>query len=66
MKKATSNGNLSTPMEKSAKVEEVNGASTYATNYEYNTRDELTKITDALGNINTLTYDTLGQTKIPN
>ena len=48
---------------KISKVEEVNGASTYATTYEYNKRDELTKITDALGNVNTLTYDTLGRRK---
>ncbi len=48
---------------KISKVEEVNGSNTYATNYEYNVRDELTKITDALGNVNTLTYDTLGRRK---
>lgn len=41
------------------KVEEHNGASTYATTYEYDALDSLTKLTDALGNIRNFTYDGL-------
>ena len=45
------------------KVEEVNGVNTYATNYEYDSRDNLTKIIDASNNISTFTYDSLGRKK---
>jgi RHS repeat-associated protein len=43
------------------KVEEVNGASTYTTNYEYDGNINLTKITDALGNVRNFTYDGLSR-----
>jgi len=43
------------------KVEEVNGVNIYTTNYEYDSRDNLTKITDAVNNISTFTYDSLGR-----
>ncbi len=43
------------------KVDEVNGDSTYVTNYEWNLNNKLTKITDALGNIRNFTYDGLGR-----
>jgi RHS repeat-associated protein len=43
------------------KVEEVNGASTYVTLYEYNGQSNLTKITDALNNVRNFTYDGLGR-----
>ncbi len=43
------------------KVDEINGASTYTTNYEYNLNNKLTKITDALSNIRNFTYDGLGR-----
>jgi RHS repeat-associated protein len=42
------------------KVDEVNGASTYTTNYEWNLNSKLTKITDALSNVRNFTYDGLG------
>jgi RHS repeat-associated protein len=44
-----------------AKVEEVNGASTYTTLYTWNLNNKLTKITDALSNIRNFTYDGLGR-----
>jgi RHS repeat-associated protein len=44
-------------------VDEVNGASTYTTSYEYNYLDNLTKVTDALSNIRNFTYDGLGRRK---
>ncbi|MBP9749671.1 MAG: VCBS repeat-containing protein, partial [Candidatus Pacebacteria bacterium] len=43
------------------RVDEVNGASTYTTTYLYNTNNNLTKITDALGNIRNFSYDALGR-----
>lgn len=43
------------------KVDEVNGGSTYTTNYEYNLNNKLTKITDALSNVRNFTYDGLGR-----
>ncbi len=43
------------------KVDEVNGASTYTTNYEWNLNGKLTKITDALSNLRNFTYDGLGR-----
>jgi len=43
------------------KVEEVNNGSVYVTNYEWNENKNLTKITDALGNIRSFTYDKLGR-----
>jgi RHS repeat-associated protein len=43
------------------KVDEVNGASTYTTNYEWNLNNKLTKITDALSNVRNFTYDGLGR-----
>lgn len=43
------------------KVDETNSASTYTTNYEYNGNNNLTKITDALGNVRNFTYDGLGR-----
>ena len=43
------------------KVVENNGTSTYSTNYEWNNNDNLTKITDALGNVRNFTYDNLGR-----
>jgi len=45
------------------KVEEVNGVNTYTTNYEYDSRDNLTKITDAAGNNSVFLYDSLGRKK---
>lgn len=42
-------------------VDEHNGASTYSTYYEYNGNGNLTKITDALGNVRNFTYDGLGR-----
>jgi RHS repeat-associated protein len=42
-------------------VDEHNGASTYTTTYQYNGLNNLTKITDALGNIRNFTYDGLGR-----
>jgi len=42
-------------------VEEHNGASTYSTEYEYNTLKNLTKIIDALSNVRNFTYDGLGR-----
>lgn len=42
-------------------VDEVNGASTYTTTYEWNLNKKLTKITDALSNIRNFTYDGLGR-----
>ncbi len=44
-----------------AQVDEHNGASTYSTYYEWNPLGNLTKITDALGNIRNFTYDKLGR-----
>ncbi|MDQ5971522.1 MAG: hypothetical protein QG566_468 [Patescibacteria group bacterium] len=41
-------------------VVEHNGSSTYTTSYEWDTNNNLTKITDALGNIRTFTYDGVG------
>ncbi len=41
------------------KVEESNSGATYTTNYEYSLTNKLKKITDALGNIRTFTYDAL-------
>lgn len=41
-------------------VIEHNGGSTYTINYEWNANNNLTKITDALGNIRTFTYDATG------
>ncbi|MEJ0001950.1 MAG: immunoglobulin-like domain-containing protein [bacterium] len=43
------------------KVDEINGGSTYTTNYEWNLNNKLTKITDALSNIRNFTYDGLGR-----
>ena len=43
------------------KVEEINSGSTYITNYEWNLNKNLTKITDALGNVRNFTYDGLGR-----
>ncbi len=43
------------------RVDEVNGASTYTTNYEYDANDNLTKITDALSNVRNFTYDGLNR-----
>lgn len=43
------------------KVDEVNGGSTYTTNYNYDGNGNLTKITDALGNIRNFTYNGLNQ-----
>ncbi len=42
-------------------VEEINGANTYTTTYDYNALDALTKITDDENNEFTITYDTLGR-----
>ena len=42
-------------------VKEYNNAQTYTTEYEYNPFDELTKVTDALGNVRNFTYDDLGR-----
>jgi RHS repeat-associated protein len=43
------------------KVDEINGASTYTTNYVWDLNNKLTQITDALGNIRNFTYDGLGR-----
>ncbi len=43
------------------KVDETNFGNTYTTNYEYNGNNNLTKITDALGNVRNFTYDALGR-----
>lgn len=43
------------------KVQEHNDGATYTTQYEYNGLQNLTKITDALGNIRNFTYDKLGR-----
>ncbi len=43
------------------KVEEKNGVSTYTTSYKWDLVKNLTKITDALGNIRNFTYDGLGR-----
>lgn len=48
------NGNL-------VKVEEFDNSSAYTTNYEYNGLNNLTKITDANGNVRNFTYDGLGR-----
>ncbi|PIR97164.1 MAG: hypothetical protein COT91_03035, partial [Candidatus Doudnabacteria bacterium CG10_big_fil_rev_8_21_14_0_10_41_10] len=42
-------------------VDEVNATSTYSTLYEYDGNNNLTKITDALGNIRNFTYDGLSR-----
>lgn len=47
--------------DKKIKVEEVNGTNTYTTNYTYNARDELTRITDHANNNFDFEYDTLGR-----
>jgi len=44
-----------------ARVNEVNSGSTYGTLYEWDLNNKLTKITDALSNIRTFTYDGLGR-----
>ena len=43
------------------RVNEVNATSTYATMYAYDRLGDLTKITDALGNIRNFTYEGLGR-----
>ena len=43
------------------KVDEVNGGSTYTTNYEYNYLKNLTKVDDADSNVRNFTYDGLGR-----
>jgi RHS repeat-associated protein len=43
------------------RVNEVNATSTYATVYTYDRIGDLTKITDALGNVRNFTYDALGR-----
>src|SRR5262247_4033909 len=42
-------------------VNEHNATNTYSTYYEYNAANDLTKITDALSNIRSFTYDGLGR-----
>jgi RHS repeat-associated protein len=42
-------------------VDEHNGGSTYTTTYNYDRAGNLTKITDALGNVRNFTYDGLGR-----
>src|SRR5258708_4994288 len=42
-------------------VDEHNGASTYSTYYVYDYLSDLTKITDALGNVRNFAYDGLGR-----
>src|SRR5262249_6687278 len=42
-------------------VDEHNGTSTYATHYAYDYLQDLTNITDALGNIRNFAYDGLGR-----
>jgi len=43
------------------RVDEHNGTSTYTTLYEWNDIGNLTKITDAVGNVRNFTYDNLGR-----
>jgi RHS repeat-associated protein len=43
------------------KIEEFNGASVYATTYNYNTLDNLTNTVDTLGNTSAIQYDSLGR-----
>jgi RHS repeat-associated protein len=43
------------------KVDEINGGSTYTTNYVWNLNKNLTKVTDALSNVRNFTYDGLGR-----
>lgn len=43
------------------KVEEKNNGSTYTTTYKWDLTKNLTKITDALGNVRNFTYDGLGR-----
>ncbi|MEK7422819.1 MAG: hypothetical protein AAB131_03155, partial [Actinomycetota bacterium] len=40
-------------------VEEFNGPDTYTTTYRYDTLNNLTKVTDATGNLTTIAYDSL-------
>jgi YD repeat-containing protein len=42
------------------RVDEINGTSTYSTNYTYDRANNLTKITDANANVRNFTYDGLG------
>ncbi|MBI4714053.1 DNRLRE domain-containing protein, partial [Candidatus Uhrbacteria bacterium] len=42
-------------------VIEQNGTDDYTTNYEYNLQNNLIKLTDALGNIRSFTYDSLSR-----
>lgn len=44
-----------------ARVDEINSGSTYMTGYNWNLNGNLTKITDALGNIRNFAYDGLGR-----
>ncbi len=44
-----------------AKVQEHNGSNTYTTTYSYDGLKDLTKITDASGNIRNFSYDGLGR-----
>jgi len=44
-----------------ARVDEHNGGNTYSTYYTYNGLQNLTSITDALGNVRNFTYDGLGR-----
>jgi len=53
--------NFLNAFDKITKVEEVLGATSSATIYTYNTRDDLTQITDAKGNNFGFSYDTLGR-----
>ncbi|MDB5255022.1 MAG: hypothetical protein JWL92_398 [Candidatus Nomurabacteria bacterium] len=43
------------------KIEEINGASTYTTNYTWNLNKNLMNIADALGNVRNFIYDGLGR-----
>lgn len=43
------------------KVEEFNGSEVYTTVYEYDGQGNLVKLTDALGNITVINYDSLGR-----
>lgn len=43
------------------RVDEMNNGASYSTNYQYNGNDNLTKITDALGNARSFAYDGLGR-----
>ncbi len=43
------------------RVNEYSGSEVYQTSYEYNGLNNLTKITDALGNVRNFTYDYLGR-----